>query len=286
MTKRIILFVFILITSLSMNAQSIVGTWKANDGEYGENTDFYISFTESILNIRIVGKCEDSELFSFVIVMDWPCTYTRQGNKLDIIVKREQVTFDIVNFKFAGQLSELENNPDAKSSMKSFMMNELKGAKEDFKEGFFNLLPQNGKLIIVSNTGKKLELRFDEEEKVKTYTKVEDFSLSSQKVSDLSNQTTNSVFVGGETAILYFIASTLRYPALAAENGEQGTVFVGVTVEADGSLTNIHIEKSVSESLDKEAMRVVSKMPKWKPAQSGGVNVKSEQMIKVNFKLQ
>ena len=282
MTKRIILFVFILITSLSMNAQSIVGTWKANDGEYGEDTDYYISFTDTSLSLKIIIQEEESNQFSFTIIGDVPATYTRQGNKLDIIVKQELATFDIVNIKFAGQLSELENNPEAKL----LIMNELKKAIVDDKDESIKSLPQNGKLIIVSNTGKELKLRFDDAERVKTYTKVEDFSLSSQNVSDLSNQTTNSVFVGGETAMLNFIASTLRYPAIAAENGEQGTVFVGVTVEADGSLTNIHIEKSVSESLDKEAMRVVSKMPKWKPAQSGGVNVKSEQIIKVNFKLQ
>lgn len=282
MTKRIILFVFILITSLSMNAQSIVGTWKANDGEYGEDTDYYISFTDTSLSFKIIIQEEESNQFSLTIIGNVPATYTRQGNKLDIIVKQELATFDIVNIKFAGQLSELENNPEAKL----LIMNELKKAIVDDKDESIKSLPQNGKLIIVSNTGKELKLRFDDAERVKTYTKVEDFSLSSQNVSDLSNQTTNSVFVGGETAMLNFIASTLRYPALAAENGEQGTVFVGVTVEADGSLTNIHIEKSVSESLDKEAMRVVSKMPKWKPAQSGGVNVKSEQIIKVNFKLQ
>jgi protein TonB len=95
-----------------------------------------------------------------------------------------------------------------------------------------------------------------------------------------------ATYVGGETAMRRFIASTLKYPVIAEENGEQGTVVVGFTVEEDGSLTNIHIEKSVSEWLDKEAKRIVSKMPKWQPAQSGGVNVKSEQTVIVTFILQ
>ena len=95
-----------------------------------------------------------------------------------------------------------------------------------------------------------------------------------------------ATYIGGETAMRRFINSILRYPVIAEENGEQGTVVVGFTVDEDGSLTNIHIEKSVSEWLDKEAKRIVSKMPKWQPAQSGGVNVKSEQTVRVDFSLQ
>ena len=109
-----------------------------------------------------------------------------------------------------------------------------------------------------------------------------DVEVSASKQTEAKTAT----YVGGETAMRRFIASILRYPVIAEENGEQGTVVVGFTVEEDGSLTNIHIEKSVSEWLDKEAKRIVSKMPNWQPAQSGGVNVKSEQTVIVNFRLQ
>ena len=101
-----------------------------------------------------------------------------------------------------------------------------------------------------------------------------------------SAQTINSSFIGGETAMKRFISSTLKYPVVAEENGEQGIVVVGFTVEANGNLSNIHILKSVSASLDKEAKRIVSNMPKWQPAQSGGVNVKSAQTVEVTFRLQ
>ena len=92
-----------------------------------------------------------------------------------------------------------------------------------------------------------------------------------------------SSFPGGDTAMRRFIATTKKYPVQAEEEGEQGVVIVGFTVEEDGSLTNIHVNKSVSMWLDKEAMRVVSRMPKWQPAQSGGLNVKSEQTVKIGF---
>lgn len=98
-------------------------------------------------------------------------------------------------------------------------------------------------------------------------------------------QMTNSNYAGGEAAMRRFIASTMRYPVKAAENGIQGTVTVVFTVEEDGSLTNIRLKRPVARYLNEEALRIVSKMPKWQPAQKGGVNVRSEQTVDINFRL-
>lgn len=103
--------------------------------------------------------------------------------------------------------------------------------------------------------------------------------------NSIPTEVTTAIFPGGEAAMRRYIASILKYPAIAEENGEQGDVVVGFTVEVNGSLTNIHIEKSVSEWLDKEAKRIVTKMPNWQPAQSGGTNIRSEQTVEVKFRL-
>lgn len=111
-------------------------------------------------------------------------------------------------------------------------------------------------------------------------------STNNQVSSNVSSITTNSSFPGGDGAMRNFIYKTLRYPVVAEENGEQGKVVVGFTVEKDGSVTNIHIKKSVSEWLDKEAKRIVSNMPRWLPAKNGEIYVKSEQTVEVLFRLQ
>lgn len=111
-------------------------------------------------------------------------------------------------------------------------------------------------------------------------------STNNHVSSNVSSITTNSSYPGGEGAMREFIYKTLRYPVIAEENGEQGKVVVGFTVEKDGSITNINIKKSVSEWLDKEAKRIVSNMPHWLPAKSGEINVKSEQTVEVLFRLQ
>ena len=61
------------------------------------------------------------------------------------------------------------------------------------------------------------------------------------------------------------------------------TIICGLEVTI--SRNNIHIEKSVSGALDKEALRIVRRMPNWQPAQSGGVRVKSTQTVNVKFRL-
>lgn len=94
-----------------------------------------------------------------------------------------------------------------------------------------------------------------------------------------------ATYVGGEAAMRRFIASTMRYPARAEENGIQGTVSVVFTVEADGSLSNIRLKRPVARYLNEEALRIVSKMPKWQPAQSGGAKVRSEQTVDIIFRL-
>ena len=108
---------------------------------------------------------------------------------------------------------------------------------------------------------------------------------SSQTSDNYSAQTINSSFKGGETAMKRFIASTMRYPVRAAENGIQGTVSVVFTVEVDGSLSNIRLKRPVARYLNEEALRIVSKMPKWQPAQSGGTKVRSEQTVDIIFRL-
>ena len=62
-----------------------------------------------------------------------------------------------------------------------------------------------------------------------------------------------------------WVNSRLVYPEIAKENGVQGRVTLQFTVEKDGSVTKVKVLRGVDPSLDKEAIRVVSESPKWKP---------------------
>ena len=73
-------------------------------------------------------------------------------------------------------------------------------------------------------------------------------------------------FQGGDAnQFSKWVNSRLEYPEIAKENGVQGRVTLQFTVEKDGTVTKVKVLRGVDPSLDKEAVRVVSMSPKWKP---------------------
>ena len=93
-------------------------------------------------------------------------------------------------------------------------------------------------------------------------------------------------FPGGELALRKFIANAIKYPVIAQENGIQGKVYVNFVVDKDGSITAAKIARGVDPSLDKEALRVVNSLPKWKPGMQRGKPVKVSYTVPISFVLQ
>ena len=93
-------------------------------------------------------------------------------------------------------------------------------------------------------------------------------------------------FPGGMTALVKYLQENIKYPSAALAEKAQGKAFVRFVVEKDGSITNAEIIKSTGNIyLDKEALRVASNMPKWKPGMQQGKPVRVFFMLPVSFKL-
>jgi protein TonB len=93
-------------------------------------------------------------------------------------------------------------------------------------------------------------------------------------------------FPGGELALRKWIANEIKYPVIAQENGIQGKVYVTFVVGKDGSVNNATVARGVDPSLDKEALRVVNALPKWKPGKQRGKPVNVSYTVPINFVLQ
>lgn len=93
-------------------------------------------------------------------------------------------------------------------------------------------------------------------------------------------------FPGGEAALIHFLATSVKYPQVAQENGIQGRVYVSFIVDTNGTVTNIVISRGVDPSLDKEAIRVVAGMPEWQPGRQFNKPVKVAFTVPINFVLQ
>ena len=93
-------------------------------------------------------------------------------------------------------------------------------------------------------------------------------------------------YPGGIGEMMKFLSITVKYPEAAEKAGTQGRVIVSFIVEKDGSVSNAKVQKSVSEELDAEALRVVNAMPKWTPGMQKGQAVRVKYTIPISFRLQ
>lgn len=93
-------------------------------------------------------------------------------------------------------------------------------------------------------------------------------------------------FPGGTEALMNFLSGNIVYPDKAVAMGIEGTVYVNFVVNKEGKVDNIKILKGIGGDCNEEAMRVVAKMPKWKPGKNAGKEVKVMFNLPIRFRLQ
>ena len=93
-------------------------------------------------------------------------------------------------------------------------------------------------------------------------------------------------FPGGMAALMQYLGKNIKYPTIAQETGIQGRVIVQFVVNRDGSIVDAKVVRSVDPYLDKEAIRVISSMPKWKPGKQRNKAVRVKYTLPVMFRLQ
>lgn len=92
-------------------------------------------------------------------------------------------------------------------------------------------------------------------------------------------------FPGGDAELMKYIASHVRYPDVAVENGVQGRVVVQFVVQKDGSIGEVKVVSSKDPDLDREALRVVRTLPKFTPGRLNGQPVNVYYTLPITFKL-
>ena len=93
-------------------------------------------------------------------------------------------------------------------------------------------------------------------------------------------------FPGGEEAMMKYIYSNIRYPEEAMQNGIEGRVIARFTINRQGRVEDIRIDRSVHPSVDNEVIRILESLPAFKPAMQNGRKVPVFMYIPVVFDLQ
>ncbi len=93
-------------------------------------------------------------------------------------------------------------------------------------------------------------------------------------------------FPGGAKALAAFLRDNLRYPVAARESEIEGKVVITFVVNAQGAIESAEIRRGIGGGCDKEALRVVNAMPRWKPGKQSGKPVKVYFTLPISFRLE
>lgn len=94
-------------------------------------------------------------------------------------------------------------------------------------------------------------------------------------------------FPGGQAALEDYITNNIEYPQMAVDDNKEGTVHVQFVVDEDGNVMNAKlVGADLGDGLGDEAVRVISKMPKWEPGKVKGKTVKTRLTLPVTYKIE
>ncbi len=86
--------------------------------------------------------------------------------------------------------------------------------------------------------------------------------------------------------MLMFIYKQIRYPPSARENGVEGSAIIRFVIDKDGQVSDIVARRGISDAIKTECIRLIKKMPKWRPGYQDGEPVKVNFILPIKFKLE
>ena len=141
-----------------------------------------------------------------------------------------------------------------------------------------NAQNKDNPVVVISSES----VEYDYGDRVVIYHEQKEYSTEKELVFCSERQ---PEFPGGMAELMKYLKKNLRYPQICKEQGVQGRVIVQFVVNPDSTLSDFNVIKSVNPHLDKEALRVVSSMPKWKPGEQRGKPVSMRMTLPVTFRL-
>jgi protein TonB len=105
------------------------------------------------------------------------------------------------------------------------------------------------------------------------------------KVFDMASVSINPTFPGGDAALFRYLGENIKYPVLARENHIEGKCVLQFVVSKTGKIEDVKIIRTVDGGCAEEAIRVVNKMPHWKPGEIGGRPVAVKYTLPISFSL-
>jgi len=110
------------------------------------------------------------------------------------------------------------------------------------------------------------------------------FNVNGEEIAHF-NYIVHAIFPGGPEKLFQYLSNEPKYPRNSYRNKIEGKVIVEFAINTDGSISDVVVTKSVSEDIDKEAIRVMKKMPKWIPSKIDGELITVFYTLPLQFRL-
>ena len=189
----------------------------------------------------------------------------------------KEYQYHLLGLTYRKNVATISNNFNVLPIKKRIKMMNKKETKGILKAKYMLYIPLVAMLLAVSNI----------ETIARNVAKV----TSSVEIQQKPKKAPNRVFTVVEVMPTFkgnlnqWLSKNLRYPKDAVNRKEQGSVVVRFIITAKGEVIQPEIVRSVTPSLDKEALRVVSKMPAWNPGRKGNKNVATKFELPISFAL-
>jgi len=248
----------------------------------------------------------DNEAIASFTVLEKKEANTRYGNKAkNGVIEIETNKFYIPPYKalsnvtVKGKVTDENGKPISGASV--IIKGTTSGTVTD-QSGNYELILEDGnstlmflmvgfekKEVLVGNkTGINVKLTPDKKDDVITITTTSSSKIVAEQIKKYGGEIFYKVeempqFPGGDKALKKYIENSTKYPEIALKNGIQGKVYVSFIIDKDGKVNDPQIARGVDPVLDKEAMRVVSSLPKFKPGKQRGKVVNTSYTVPVEF---
>ncbi len=203
--------------------------------------------------------------------------YLADENVLASGLDRKEYQYHLLGVTFGKKVATISNNFNVLPIKKRIKMMNKKETKGFFKVRYMLYVPLVAMLLAVSN--------------IETIARNVTKTSANVEMKKKQKKAPGKVYAVAETMpsfngnLYQWLAANIRYPVDAESRKEQGRVLVKFIVTAKGEVVQPEIVKSVTPSLDKEALRVVSLMPKWNPGKNGKKKVAVRYMLPISFAL-
>lgn len=233
-----------------------------------------------ISNIETVARTSEIWMPALTAIEDLPLSVINPDQKgettfhVTIVDKQGKVVPNVkIQTTLAGKQLNFKTGADGKADI-TLDMNGLKHAT------MYAATPDGNNFIFVLSSGETVRTINIDEHQYAPITYTPDANGIFEVVEHMPEFAN-----GGMSGLMKYLSENIRYPAIAHENGTQGRVTVQFVVEKDGAISNAKILRGADPDLDKEAIRVVNAMPKWKPGTQDGQAVRVKYTIPVMFRL-